>query len=51
MRKCKKHPRYKGIFKPRVECEQCEAVYARKQMILRGDGAEYMVTGGAQEVR
>lgn len=25
--KCKKHPKYKGIHKPKVECEDCEKIY------------------------
>ncbi len=25
--KCKKHPRYKGIYKPRTECLDCWKIY------------------------
>jgi len=25
--KCKKHPKYKGIYKPRVECLDCWKMY------------------------
>lgn len=25
--KCKKHPRYKGIYKPRIECLDCWKIY------------------------
>lgn len=25
--KCSKHPRYKGILKPRVPCEACWSIY------------------------
>lgn len=28
MTKCKKHPKYKGIMKPRVDCLPCFKVYA-----------------------
>lgn len=27
MKKCKKHPRYKGIYKPRCLCKHCWAIY------------------------
>lgn len=27
MRKCKKHPRYKGLRKPLVACEACWLIY------------------------
>lgn len=27
--KCKKHPKYKGILKPRVPCEACWYLWAR----------------------
>ena len=29
--KCKKHPKYKGIRKPRVKCAECEHIYYMKQ--------------------
>lgn len=25
--KCKKHPKYKGIYPPRVKCDECWRVY------------------------
>lgn len=30
--KCKKHHKYKGVFKPRVDCEQCWIIYNKQQL-------------------
>ncbi len=30
--KCKKHPGYKGIRKPRVDCLECWKIYARSEI-------------------
>ena len=42
--RCKKHPKYKAIRAPRVECLECIAIYRSKQgyplAILRDDVEE-----------
>jgi len=33
--KCKKHPKYKGICKPKVDCEKCKYIYEKHRNIYR----------------
>lgn len=30
--KCKKHKEYKGILKPRCDCEECWKIYKQQQL-------------------
>ena len=30
--KCKKHPKYKGIYPPRVNCKQCWKIYNERKL-------------------
>jgi len=31
MMKCKKHPRYKGIYRPKAACKKCLQIYTDKK--------------------
>lgn len=33
MKKCKKHPKYKAIRRPRVPCEQCAEMYQKSKSL------------------
>jgi hypothetical protein len=37
MDKCKKHPKYKGILKPFVECNACQKIYNENHNIVAKD--------------
>jgi hypothetical protein len=30
MTKCKKHPKYKAVYKPRAKCPTCEVIFREK---------------------
>lgn len=31
---CLKHPKYKGIKKPRIKCNMCKLIFLRKKIFL-----------------
>ncbi len=35
MNKCKKHPKYKAIRKPKADCQACRDIYDNKQSFKR----------------
>ena len=35
MKKCKKHPYYKALRKPRSGCAECNEIYLDKQKLIK----------------
>lgn len=31
--RCEKHPQYKGIYPPRVECRACKMIFQKRQIL------------------
>jgi hypothetical protein len=44
--KCKKHPKYKAILRPRADCEDCRKMYAAKQEAKNPNEVVEVVTRG-----